>query len=60
LLTRCGTLDYLADTLPEARVIWTGVDSEHARIVAPVSDPVEQRDAIIPAGDRLAIDDARA
>jgi len=30
---------------------------EHARIVAPVSDPVEQRDAIIPAGDRLAIDE---
>ena len=33
---------------------------EDARIVAPVSDPVEQRDAIVPAGDRLAIDDARA
>jgi hypothetical protein len=31
---------------------------EDARIVAPVSDPLEQRDAIFPARDRLAIDDA--
>jgi hypothetical protein len=33
---------------------------EHAGIVAPVSDPFEQRDAVLTARHRLAIDDARA
>ena len=33
---------------------------EHARIVAPVADALEQRDATIAARDRLAIEDARA
>jgi hypothetical protein len=34
--------------------------AEQAGIVAPVSDALEWRDAVIPAGDRLAVDDARA
>jgi hypothetical protein len=33
---------------------------EDADIVAPVSDPLEQRDAVITARDRLAIEDAGA
>jgi hypothetical protein len=33
---------------------------EDAGIVSPVSDALKQSDAIIPARDRLAIDDARA
>src|SRR4051794_25803654 len=33
---------------------------EHAAIVTPVSDALEQRDAVLTAHDRLAIDDAGA
>jgi hypothetical protein len=32
--------------------------NEHAAIVASVSDPLEQRDAVVPARDCLAIEDA--